>query len=71
MGFLFLRRCRNGRETEVSITGQVAAGLTHDPDGGALSLFTAGGADDKVVLERREGGGVSHGEETRWGCVRW
>lgn len=70
MGFSFLRRCRNRRKTKVSITGQVAAGLTHDPDGGTLSLFTAGGAENKVVLERREGGGVGHGEETWRGCVR-
>lgn len=44
-------------------TRQVAAGLTHNPDGGTLGLFTASGAEDKVVLEGREGDSVGHGEE--------
>jgi hypothetical protein len=62
-----------GAEPEVramSITGQVTAGLTHNPDRGTLGLFAAGGAEDKVVLEGREGGSVGHGEET-WRVVWW
>jgi hypothetical protein len=34
---------------------QVAAGLTHDPAWRAFDGLTAGGAEEEVILERREG----------------
>jgi hypothetical protein len=56
------------------VFGQVAASLTHDPHRWALDLLTTRGAQEKVVLHRREFGHVDFGldcvDVRTWTCCR-